>query len=239
MKKYLVATLICLGCLSSGFAQTFSGIGLKYGFNFGTPISKPVEGASASPGLNTLTGFFTRFSIHPLMDIQAEMLLSTKSNEFQTPISGDTVVYQYIPNVGLLPFPADYSGVVTGEFRNVYLEVPLLLRASYFGDWSALLGVYGAYLLVGDNSGTADIVLGNNFDVRNGEPFDQTEFLNPFDYGFVVGAERRKDEWMFDLRATIGMRSVYQNDYAQVSNSVWNGYIQASLGYFFFHKSKG
>lgn len=237
MRKTTVFWVALLALGMWGQAQTFSGIGLKYGFNYGTPISKPVPGATATPGLASLAGAFTRIQFHPLMDVQIEMLLSTKSNEFSTPISGDTIVMQYIPNVGFLPFPADYSGTVTGRFRNIYLEVPVLLRASYWDDWSFLLGGYTAFLLHGDNSGTADIVLGNNFDTREGEPFDQTQYLNPLDYGVVIGGEYRSREWLFDVRATIGLRSVYQNDYAQVSNSVWNGYLQASLGYFFFHKS--
>jgi len=135
--------------------------------------------------------------------------------------------------VGYLPFPADYTGIVKGRFRNRYIEVPLLARLKSGEHWAFLGGVYGAYLLFGDNSGTADVELGQGFDFRPDEPFDQTEFLFPWDYGLVAGAEYHWDDWLIDLRAVTGLRTIYQKDYAQVSNAVWNGYLQGTLGYYF------
>lgn len=233
MRKIFLIALFIMGMLSFNANAQFEGIGVKYGFNFGTPISKIVEGASATPGFSRLNGAFVRFRLKEKITLQAEMQISLKASEFTTPIEGDTVILQFIPNVGYLPFPADFSGVVEGQFRNHYLEIPLVARYEAGENWAILGGLYGAYLLQGDNSGLADIELGQGFDFREDEPFDQTEFLFPWDYGVVAGGEYRRNGFQFDLRATIGLRSIYQNDYAQVSNSVWNGYLQGSVGYFF------
>lgn len=233
MRKYILITLVFLGLIPCSADAQFEGFGIKYGANFGTPISKLVEGATAKPGFNRLSGAFLRFRLADRFTLQAEMQVSLKASEFTTPISGDTIILQFIPNVGYLPFAADYAGVVEGRFRNHYLEVPLVARYETSDHWAVLGGIYGAYLLNGDNSGTADIELGDGFDFREDEPFDQTEFLFPWDYGVLAGGEYRRNGWQFDLRATIGLRSIYQNDYAQVSNSVWNGYLQGSVGYFF------
>ncbi len=233
MHNIFLAALFFLGMLPFSANAQFEGFGIKYGFNFGTPISKYVEGATVSPGFNGLNGAFVRFRLAERLTLETGLQLSMKANEFTTPIEGDTIILQFIPNVGYLPFAADYKGVVEGQFRNYYLEIPLVARFETSEHWAIIGGVYGAYLLRGDNSGLADIELGQAFDFREDEPFDQTEFLFPWDYGVLAGGEYRRNGWQFDLRATIGLRSIYQNDYAQVSASVWNGYLQGSIGHFF------
>lgn len=211
----------------------FQGAGVKFGLNIGSPFTKPVEGATGSPGITTLKGAFARFGLpNEKLEIQADVLFSLKASNFTTPISGDTIIFQYIPGVGSLPFPADYSATITGQFRNHYLEVPVVLRYVPNDHWAVLAGGYGAYLLQGDNTGTADVLLGNNFGRRPNEPFDQTEFLFPWDYGVIVGTEYRYDYFFVEFRMTMGMGSVYERDYPQVSSPVRNLYAQFSIGAF-------
>ena len=232
-RKYLVVLLFIAGLAPPEVSAQLEGLGVKFGFNFVTPISKPVEGATLNPGFNGLNGFFLRFRLAEKFTIQSGIQLSLKASEFTTPISGDTIVEQFIPNVGYIPFAADYAGIVYGRFRNYYAEVPVAVRFETSEHWAVVGGIYGAYLLRPDNSGTADIELGDGFDFREGELFDQTADLHPWDYGVLFGGEYRRNNWQVDLRATIGLRTIYDRDFGAVSSSVWNGYIQGTFGYFF------
>ncbi len=216
----------------------FDGVGFKVGLNVGSPVTEPTEGASGSPGVTGLKGMFFRFNLpNEKMQIQAEALFSLKAATFASPFSGDTIIYQYIPGVGSLPFPADFSAVVEGRFRNHYLEVPVTFRYLTSEHFAVYGGLYGAYLLMGDNTGLADVQLGTGFGFREDEPFDQTEFLFPWDYGVVAGSEYRCDNIFFDLRATVGLGSIYQRDYAQVDSPVRNIYLQGSIGYYLQKKA--
>ena len=210
--------------------------GLKGGFNLGTPYGKPVEGARGSPGLAPSAGFYVISKLNLQWRIQAEFLISRKSSSFKTPVSGDTIWEDTETNPGHTYYwPTIYRGWVTGEFNNTYLDIPVMLSYLLSDKWNLLGGIQFSYLLKGGNSGTADIEVGDPespFTHVEDEPFDQSEELNQWDYGIIIGSKYQINE-RFNLGTSlsVGLISIYNKNYKYLDKTYRNIYLQLSMGF--------
>lgn len=238
----LVLTLKATGLIAQLPSELFGGkdievysqsIALKLGGNGGAPIGPVPDGASGKPGFGITAALVGQFHLKGRLFFQPELEYSFKGATFHTPISGDTVEIREIPagSGNFYPFPTTYEGTVDGKFANHYLVLPMIFNLR-LAHWSVEAGPWVSYLLKGDNSGLADIVVGNNYTSVEDEPFDQTEFLNDYDFGVAAGANYEHNAHLFaSLRFSYGLRSVYQNDYNQVDGTFRNIYAQLCVGY--------
>lgn len=230
-QRCIAGALLVLGTAASLPAQ-LDGIGLRAGINAGTPFTPPDSGATGSPGVGLLRGLFGEIRLSDRLGIEVGFQYVRNRAKFNTPIAGDTTIIQeVIPGV-FVPISTFFKGKVAGEFDNTYYQIPVL--ASYhIGDFRLSGGGYFGLLARGKNTGLADVVIGDSFRVDLGVPFDQSDFINPFDYGVMVGASYRPLYGLdVSFRILSGLRSVYQDDYAQVKTTVRNVYVQASIGYY-------
>jgi hypothetical protein len=210
-------------------------VALKVGANGGAPIGPVPEGASGKPGVGLMVALVGQFHLKGKIFFQPELEYSFKGATFHTPISGDTIENREIPagSGNFYPFPTTYAGSVDGSFANHYLIMPMMFNLR-LANWSVEAGPWVGYLLKGQNSGLADIVVGNNYTSVEDEPFDQTEFLNGYDYGVAAGVNYEHKSRLFGgLRLSYGLRSVYESDYSQVDGSFRNIYAQLGMGYRF------
>lgn len=222
------------------FANIMQGQGLKYGikggFNLGTPYGKPEDGATGSPGLGPAAGFYVIHKLSMKWSVQAEFLFSKKSSTFTTPVSGDTIWEDTETNPGHTYYwPTIYRGLVEGEFDNSYLDIPLFLLFDLNQTWDLMGGLQFSYLLKGGNSGTADIEVGDPespFTHVEDEPFDQSDELNQWDYGIIIGSKYQINN-RFNLAASlsVGIISIYNKNYKYLDKAYRNIYLQISMGF--------
>lgn len=230
LKKILAIFLMALGPLIA-FGQ-MNGFGIQLGANIGTPIGKAAEGATGAPGMGGLYGLVAQFRITDFVGLQTEFHYSYKKASFATPISGDTTIQQEVLPGFFVPIATYFNGSVAGNFENIYMELPLMATLNIKNDFSVIVGPYLGYLAHASNTGLADVVIGNNFRHDVDVPFDQSEFLNPWDYGAVWGVQYDAAEgFNMGIRMTTGLRSIYVNSYSQTDGPVRNVYLQGSIGY--------
>jgi hypothetical protein len=229
--RYWSAALLLLALWLPASAQ-LDGFGIRIGTCVGTPFTKPDSGATGSLGVGILRGLFGEIRLSDRWGLELGFQFVRQKGNFSTPISGDTTIIQEVIPGLFVPISTFFNGKVVGEFNNSYYQVPVL--ASYHaGDWRISAGGYFGLLAGGSNTGLADVVIGDSFRVDLGVPFDQSSFLNPFDYGLMAGASYRPANGLdVSLRVITGLRSIYQDDYAQVQTTVRNIYLQASIGYY-------
>ncbi len=208
--------------------------GLKGGVNLGTPYGVAEKGASGSLGVGPLIGITFAYDLAPRWGLHGEFLYSQKGAKFHTPVSGDTIYrYNTITPIDTIPTEAHtiYHGWVDGKFSNQYFDIPLYASYDVSRRFMLMFGGYLSYLISGNNTGSADIVVGDPespFTEVNDEPFDQSQELNQWDYGVLFGATyltgRRVN---FGASVTTGLRSIYKNNYKYIDGVVRNIYLQA------------
>lgn len=232
MKPILVIAILAWLCIGNIEAQQME-FGLKGGLNIGTPYGVAEKGASGSLGVGPMIGMTFAYDLGSRWTIHGEFLYSQKGAKFHTPVSGDTIYrYNTITPEDTIPSEVHtiYNGVVDGKFDNKYIDIPLYASYAVSRRVRLLFGGYFAYLLEGQNTGSADIQVGDPahpFTTVTNEPFDQSSGLNNWDYGAIIGAtyitERRIN---FGLSLTTGLRSIYENNYKYIDGVVRNIYLQ-------------
>ena len=207
--------------------------GGRLGFNIGTPIGKADSGATGAPGLGLMWGLTGGYQINDDFSISVGAYFSQKNSKFSTPIEGDTIWPFIVPATGdTVYFPAQFKGVVDGKFANIYLDFPILASYHFGNGFRVEVGPQFSFMIVGNNTGLADIEVGDGFDYREDEPFDESYGLRRYDFA-VVGGVGYKSEVGLDiaLRISTALNSIYRSDYTQVSTPVRNVYAQLSVGF--------
>jgi hypothetical protein len=231
-KVILPAVIIIFLSISDAWSQNMTW-GMKGGLNIGTPYMKPEEGSSGAPGIGPRLGAFVRHRFNEHLYLQIEMLYSVKGGEYKTPVSGDTIYEEVIFGDTFL-IPTYYNGWVEGEFGNVYLDFPIMARYMVSERFHLMAGPQVSYLLKGKNKGTADIKIGEDYSTVEDEPFDESEYINNWDYSLMVGGSYETYSGLnFDLGFSAGLRSIFEDTYDKIDKAVRNMYLSATIGYRF------
>ena len=232
MKRIILLATLAWLCTSIMHAQVME-FGLKGGLNIGTPIGVAEKGATGSLGVGPLIGMTWEYHLSSRWSIHGEFLYSQKGAKFHTPVSGDTIYrYNTITPEDTIPSAVytSYNGFVDGKFDNKYIDVPLYASYSLSRRFLLTFGGYFSYLLDGNNSGSADIEVGDPahpFTTVYDEPFDQSSELNQWDYGLLFGTTYVTDRRInFGVSLTMGLRSIYRNNYKYIDGVVRNLYLQ-------------
>jgi hypothetical protein len=125
---------------------------------------------------------------------------------------------------------------VEGKFGNVYLDFPILARYLLSERFHLIAGPQVSYLLKGKNKGTADIKIGEDYSTVEDEPFDESEYINNWDYSLMIGGSYETYSGLnFDLGFSAGLRSIFEDSYDKIDKAVRNMYLSATIGYRFGH----
>ena len=103
------------------------------------------------------------FTLNKHFGILTELSFSCKSASFRTHVSGDTLYPEEILGVTYY-IPTSYAGWVSGNFKNYYIDIPVLLTYKLGDGFNLIAGPQISYLLKGKNAGTADIDVGKDPD---------------------------------------------------------------------------
>lgn len=236
------SAIVILFFLFSAVCAQKTTYGLKGAVTTGTPYSEPKEGASGRLGTGPVLGFYWKHSMGRHLGLHLEIFYSYKKASFHSPVSGDTT-YPVVIAGSTYTIPTSYSGWVDGSFRNNYIDFPALLAYRLGKKFNVLAGPQISYLFKGHNSGTADIIIGQDpnypYTTVNDEPFDESGQLNKWDYGLVCGTNfEASPKLNFILNCSYGLRSIYKKSYTATSGMVRNIYLQFSLGYKIGQKNK-
>ena len=236
--------------------------GLKAGVNLGTPFGKAEKGAKGSLGVGLNAGPLVRYNFYKLRknrskgsgansrwSIQLEPSFSHKLASFETPVKDveylyrqeieipvSTVILGVVPSrTVVLNVETFFNGNINGGFSNKYVEVPVLAMYRISDRVHLSAGPYIAYLLEGQNVGTATGIVGDNFVEVEDEPFDESVNLNLWDYGVTTGVNYERGVFFADVRVATGLTSIYKPEYTMADGTVRNIYLQTSLGVRFDH----
>ena len=209
--------------------------GLKAGIAYGTPIGPAEKGATGSPGLGPILGIFMDYGFTSKWGFQTDVYYVQKRSKFSSPVTDQQYSYPYNPisNPDTTVFvDTKFTGTVTGEFNNRYIEWPVLGYYQIGENYRLMLGPYFSYLLEAGNTGVANGIVGfGNLSVED-EPFDESININEFDMG-LIGAIRydTKVGINCEFRISTGLLSVYKPSYQLREEAVRNVYLQLTAGY--------
>ena len=209
--------------------------GVEGGITTGTPYSKPKDGDSGKAQSGPVLGAFLRYTINNRLGIISKFSYSEKNASFRSHVSGDTIYPENILGV-TYNIPTSYAGWVNGNFKNVYIDIPVMLAYKTGKRFNFLAGPQISYLWKGSNSGTADISVGKDpnypYTVVKDKPFDESNQLNKWDYSIVCGASYEALSRLFlNLNCAVGLRSIYKKSYAEAGGAVRNIYLQFTTAY--------
>lgn len=227
--------VILLLAFTRGLGAQDLDMGISAGFNLGTPYGVANDGASGSPGLGPALGFYLKSRLSMKWQLQVELLYSKKGSFFQTPVSGDTIYRSTLNDTMPYSVHTVYNGWVEGHFNNAYLDIPLIFEYEAGPRWSLMMGPQFSYLLKGENKGTADIEVGNPknpFTYVEDQLFDQSKHLRKWDYAILLGTTYQfRDKIQFQLTASYGLFSIYEEYYKYINKTVRNIYLRVGILY--------
>lgn len=167
MKRIKIVTLLFFFLSAKLIAGEFSGWGLKLGYNSSifTGSDIPGKGVSSQPGI--AMGSFICYKFNEMFSLQQEVLFTTKGSKINT--IGDVILSNFF----------------------VYLELPLLAKASFLSEYWLKPNIYmgpafGLKLAAFNNAGFLE-------DIRG------------FDLGVVIGGSIEVWKISLDVRFNKGL----------------------------------
>ncbi|MFO8130087.1 MAG: porin family protein [Bacteroidales bacterium] len=236
-----VYILVVMLFLSAGLHAQYMDYGIKGGLNIGTPYGVAEEGATGSPGIGPLIGMFFKYNLSDKWAVHGDFSYSFKGSSFDTPVSGDTL-YEWTQKHPTHPgtdttyyAQTTYEGYVDGEYANWYFDIPVYISYRLSRSFIIFGGAQVSYLVKGKNKGSADIIVGDPkspYTKVYGEPFDQSNELNTWDYGLILGTQLEgKKRLNLGISLTCGLGSIYHKNYKYIDNVIRNIYLQTFLGF--------
>ena len=202
MRKTLSILILTAICLCAG-AQTIDTtqprlrhsvtLGIGTGASAPIPIPNRISQMSWTPHLCALAGYNLRYQLAP------RYALRTGLQVRHVGMSAEAKVYQMFTQA--IVDDAEVSGYFTGynetKFNATYISLPLTFTYCLGDKWSFDAGLYAALKIQGHFSGAVkdgyiriDKPTGDKVEVGY-EEFDFSDYVNPFDFGLNLSAERR------------------------------------------------
>lgn len=165
--------------------------GFRAGMNYGTPVATRLfPEATGTLGFGPAFGWNFLATINSKWAIQTEVMFSEVNSSFSTPVAGDTLYEQVI--LGQTYFiPTFFEGAVRGDFRVQHIQIPVLANFYLSRKLRVMAGPYVAFLFNGENTGLADIKVGDNYTQVFDEPFDNSDSMRGWEVGGQFGLSYR------------------------------------------------
>lgn len=172
------------GTVHDSLAQRRIHLAAHAGITIGSPYDTPPEGATGQPGIGPSWGGEVSLDLWKNWRILTGLYYAEKGSTFQSPVEG---TYNAADgSFGFtLPFAinVDYTGTVTGSYRNRYLDIPLVMTYQPTKWISVGLGYQYSHLLTGRMKGSVDVrAVGLTFE---DQPFDQSDLIYDQDQAFL------------------------------------------------------
>lgn len=213
-----------------------------FGAKIGTSVGSPVPfgnipaGASGSPILGLVAGMWVDWYANGTWSVCNEVHYVHYGASFTTPLvnhpiidrvpvsapDGTTVIYE-VETV--------FTGTATGEFSNDYIQLPIYAAWRAFDHWRFTGGGYVGWLVSTNSYAVGTGQVGIRPEVVNKDMYFN-EKINGVDYGLHLGSQYWAFEDLYlDMRATLGLTSVFDEEFRTVDRTVQNFYVHLTLAY--------
>lgn len=244
--KYKLTLLLVIGCTFVLSSQDVQENRFEHkiiaGFNIGatSPTSIPEEIRSIDswwPQFTPQLGYNIKYKFNEKWGLGSGISLDYKGMGVRA-----TVKYIYTNIVIEDGSKNALEGYFVGKNETVvklaYATIPLYATFNINDNWQLRAGGYASYLFSGKFSGTA-----SDGYIRVNEPtgekveitkasFDFNDKLRNFDFGFILGAEKRVNH-KFDIYGNLnwGLTSIFRSDFRAIDFNMYNIYLTVGLAY--------
>jgi len=213
-----------------------------FGAKIGTTVGSPVpfgnipEGATGAPILGVVAGLWVDWYAVDTWSVISEIQYVHCGASFSTPLTNHPIIDRIpvtAPDGTTVIYEVEtvFTGTATGEFSNDYVQFPVYAAWKPLDQWRFTGGGYLGWLVA-----TRSYAVGKGQVGIRPETVEQNmyfdEKINGLDYGVSLGAQYRAfDDLWLDLRGTLGLTSVFDEDFRTVDRSVQNFYFHVTIAY--------
>lgn len=236
MRPRLVGMLLVLStAMCQAMDPTF---GARLGTSIGSPI--PIgnipEGATGSPVLGLVAGGWVDWFHNDTWSVVSEVQWVHYASTFSTPLTNHPVIDRITVSApdgstAIYEVETVFTGTATGAFSNDYVQVPVYAAWKPLEQWRFTGGGYLGWLVATQSYANGVGRVGIRPEtVEQDMYFD--EKINGLDYGVQAGVQYLAfPDLTFDARATLGLTSVFDQDFRTVDRTVQNFYVHLSVAY--------
>ncbi len=207
---------------------------------------------SGKPVLNPNMGVYVNWKVNDDISLQSELIYNITGVKYETYVPNSDTIWPIVFTIQdeeITNYVETFlAGNVQGEYNLQYLEVPISLVWQLNDRLGVNLGARVAYLLNGENKGTARLDIGQYagkesvFDSYDDyvsalflhqieEEFDESHSINPFDIGITGGGQiRLNNRLQFALTANYGFMPVQEKS-SIVQHNYTNLFVNTSLAF--------
>ena len=244
MKKLVVLTILYavqLAASASPLSAVEAHVGARIGGSIGSPVpfGNVPEGASGSPIIGLVVGGFLDWKIDSVLSIVTELQFVHYGASFSTPLEDHPVIDRIpvqSPDGSTVIYEVEtvFTGVANGRFSNDYLQAPIYLAWRPLQKWRFTGGIYIGWLVSTSSYATGTGQVGIRPETVEKDMYFN-EQLKGLDYGFQLGTQFFAfDDLFLDMRAVVGLTSIFDEGYQTVDRTVQNAYVHVTLGYRLF-----
>jgi hypothetical protein len=215
MRKIFLFLLI-LGFEIYAFGQ--GAISLRMGAAAGAPIPTRIDSGSTGNFHPTWTiGLSSQGARFGHFGIGCDVIYTRKMASYGSFIPRtDTAIIQTVWGIPTL-VNTYYQGEVKGRMNLHYIDVPIQLSYHVGERFRLMAGPSISFLIAGQDTGIAHIVVGNNF-TESDNAFNNWDYVRRMDIGWMGGfAYDFPFGLSLDLRLQRGFRNVYQDSFASTN----------------------
>lgn len=185
---FLMAGVLLLSSVSAQNKDIKLSYGVKAGVNIGALLGHVDENASGSPLILPAIGVFSQTKLNKKGNFlfRTELQYIGTGVKFEQYVPPTDTIWEQNINGVTYYLPTYYTAEVTGKIKLNYLTLPLNVIWQFSDLASMQLGINVLFLLKGSNTGTAYVIVGNNYS-KSYNPFNQSSFLNKIDVGANIG----------------------------------------------------
>ena len=234
----IVVILALVGLAASPLRALDPWVGAKIGTSVGSPVpfGDIPEGATGSPILGLVAGFWVDWYAKDTWTVVSEVQYVHYGASFSTPLENHPIIDRVpvsAPDGTTVIYEVEtvFTGTATGEFSNDYVQFPVYAAWKPMDQWRFTGGGYVGWLVSTNSYAVGKGQVGIRPEVIEQDMYFN-EKINGLDYGLQLGTQYWAFEDLFlDMRATLGLTSVFDQEFRTVDRTVQNFYVHLTLAY--------
>jgi hypothetical protein len=212
--------------------------GGRIGASVGSPVpfGNIPQGASGSPIIGLVAGGWVDWTIAPVWSIVSELQFVHYGSSFSTPLDNHPVTDRLVVeapdgSTAIYEVETVFTGTASGQFSNNYVQLPVYAAWRPLQDWRFTGGVYVGWLVSTQSYAVGVGRVGIRPEIVEKDMYFN-ERIRGLDYGLQLGTQYFAfDDLFVDMRAVVGLTSVFTDDFKSFEETMPNAYVQVTLAY--------
>lgn len=237
VRTLLSVALLCLLFPTFIYAATPE-YGVRLGISLGSPvpIGNIPQGSTGAAVVGLVAGGTVNWDFGGPWSVVSELQYVHYGSTFSSPLSNQ-------PYIDKVPVSAPdgtqviyevnttFTGTTSGSFSNDYVQLPVLASYKASDKVRILAGTYLGWLFATHSHAKGVGTVGIRPEVVEKDMYFG-EKLNGVDYGLQLGANYAISKYLaFDIRCTMGLTSIFDQQFKTVDQTVRNVYAHLSIVY--------